>query len=461
LDVGKTLAKLTMWTRDGLLVERRMRRNAHRVESIYPCLDVDGITAWLKSTLRDFAQQANIVVIIPVGHGAAACIIDKDGLCLQPMDYEADPPSDIKVRYRSLRDPFDVTGSPSLPAGLNLGAQLFWLEAIAPERACRGQIVTWPQYWAWTLSGVAATEVTSLGCHTDLWLPREGRPAPLAVSRGWAGRLAPLCHAADVLGPVTEEWRDACGLPKECVVRCGLHDSNAALLAMCLYEEIGDREFTVLSTGTWFVAMRSTLDAKYISASLPEHRDCLVNVDVQGRPVPSSRFMGGREAENLEDGNPLDPSAHVNQLFEQAARMIEERVFALPAFQGGVGPYPENRGHWWKKRPGEQLERRAVAGLYLALMADVSLDLIGSSERLVIEGRFAGDPVFTRALAALRPRQTVFLSDMQDNVPLGALSLVDTGIAPQARLVRVEPIDIDLRAYADQWRATAENEKAP
>jgi hypothetical protein len=29
--------------------------------------------------------------------------------------------------------------------------------------------------------------------------------------------------------------------------------------------------------------------------SLPEARDCLINVDVSGTPIPSSRFMGGRE----------------------------------------------------------------------------------------------------------------------------------------------------------------------
>jgi L-fuculokinase len=29
----------------------------------------------------------------------------------------------------------------------------------------------YPQYWAWRLCGAAASEATSLGCHTDLWHP--------------------------------------------------------------------------------------------------------------------------------------------------------------------------------------------------------------------------------------------------------------------------------------------------
>ena len=55
---------------------------------------------------------------------------------------------------------------------------------------------------------------------------------------------------------------------------------------------------TVLSTGTWFVAMRSLVPgAGFDEGRLPEFRDCLINVDVRGRAVPSARFMGGREAE--------------------------------------------------------------------------------------------------------------------------------------------------------------------
>ena len=462
LDVGKSLAKLTMWSSDRRLVDRRTRPNSRSLAVGYPSLDVHGITTWLEESLNSFARQRDITTIIPVGHGAAACIVDQDGLCLAPVDYEGELPADLTMRYLQMRDPFSLTGSPSLPAGLNLGAQLFWLETIAPDEARRGLIVTWPQYWAWLLCGVAATEVTSLGCHTDLWMPGKGRPSPMAVSRGWADRFAPLRGAGDVLGTVTKEWQERCGLPKDCAVLCGVHDSNAALLAARLYPEVADRECTVLSTGTWFIAMRSVAsDAKVDLALLPESRDCLVNVDAFGAPVPSSRFMGGREVELLEaaNGSPIDPSAHEDVLLQRAARMVDAGVFALPTFQNGVGPFPEKVGRWvgdGAGRPDDQLSRRAVASLYLALMANASFDLIGSTENFVIEGRFAGDSAFTRALAALRPRQSVYLSQVQDNVPFGALRLIDASLPPQAELVRVEPLDVDLTNYADRWRSLAE-----
>ena len=66
------------------------------------------------------------------------------------------------------------------------------------------------------------------------------------------------------------------------------------------HREIESHDATVLSTGTWFIAMRSPMqtDAARFT-TLAERRDCLVNVDVAGAPVPSSRFMGGREIEML------------------------------------------------------------------------------------------------------------------------------------------------------------------
>jgi hypothetical protein len=211
----------------------------------------------------------------------------------------------------------------------------------------------------------------------------------------------------------------------------------------------------MLSTGTWFVAMRTLApDAAVDLASLTEERDCLVNVDAFGTPVPSSRFMGGREAEILEDGEAVDPRAFEDDLLRMARDMAAQKVFALPAFQNGVGAFPNAKGGW-TRRPHSQMERRAVTSLYLALMADTSLDLIGSHEKLVIEGRFADDTVFASALAALRPQQVIYRSQVADNVSLGALQLVDDRLPPQTALARVMPLEMDLSAYAGEWRALA------
>jgi len=449
LDVGKTLAKLTLWSTDCVLLDRATRPNERKLSRRgYPTLDVEGIEAWMISTLKSFSGQGSIRAIVPVAHGAAGVILAADGSYVEPLDYEAALPDELYKQYLAQRDPFKETGSPALPCGLNLGAQLHWLEAILPDVLHDAVFVTWPQFWAWRLSGVAATEVTSLGTHTDLWRPFQGTPSGLARRRGWAQRFAPLHRAWDKLGPVTCFWRERCGLPENCQVVCGIHDSNADLLAV--RAQIGNRDHTVLSTGTWFIAMRSCPERSDFGG-LQEDRDCLVNVNAFNVPVPSARFMGGRETELLEEGIQIDPALQEDALLRRAAELVKTGVFALPAFQKGVGPYPRLEGRWIG-RPDDQIGRRAAAGLYLALMADTSLTLIDSRERLVVEGRFIADPVFARALASLRPGQSVHLAPSSNSLCYGAIGLVAPETVPESELVEVKPLPFAIAAYTSRWR---------
>ena len=451
LDVGKTSAKLSLWERHGTLVERRDRRNRSVDAGLYRALDTEGIEAWLAETLTDYAGRGAIDAIVPVGHGAACAVLRGGGLAAPPMDYEQPHPAAVRAAYAAVRAPFAETGSPPLPDGLNLGAQLHWLEALRPDLLTAGAvIVPWPQYWAWRLSGVAASEVTSLGCHSDLWAPAAGRPSGLAQRRGWAERLAPLRHAGDSLGPITAEWVARCGLPPTTQVHAGLHDSNAALLAARGFREIGEREVTVLSTGTWFVAMRSPSGACDLAA-LPEDRDCLVNVDVHGRPIPSARFMGGREAELLVGDRPLDDPRDQAALIAAAPEVAARQIMVLPSLTPGLGPFPGRPGGWIDP-PTDDLTRRAAAALYLALVADACLDLIGARETLLVEGRFAQCDLFVRALASLRPATRVLVAPAEADVSCGAMRLLEPGLTAPDPLKEAAPLPLDLAAYRHRWR---------
>jgi sugar (pentulose or hexulose) kinase len=459
LDVGKTMAKLTLWSATGELVARETRPNARIEADGYVALDAAGIEAWMAETLRDFAEKGMIGAIIPVGHGAAAAIVRDGRLVAPPVDYEEPIGEAERAAYDRDRAPFAETGSPALPDGLNLGAQLHALESRRAGLSGPGAtILLWPQYWAWRLSGVAASEVTSLGCHTDLWNPVAGAPSRLARARGWADALPPLAPAAAVLGSVTTEWQQRCGLPADARVHCGLHDSNAALVAARGFREIADCESTVLSTGTWFVAMRTPEDGASVDPSaLSEARDCLVNVDAYGKPVPSARFMGGREIELLIgfDTRRIDIKPDQPALLAAVPAVLASGARLLPTFAPGFGPFPQHRGRWIDM-PTDQAERRAAISIYAALVADVSLDLIGASERILVEGRFAEAEVFIRTLAALRPDDVIYRANAHNDVSFGALRLLDPDLQPSAALERIEPLAGDFTAYRQQWRRDVE-----
>lgn len=448
LDIGKTLAKLSLWDERGRLLSQRVSANQPLITPTARALNAPAIEQWLAGVLSDFARIGPLAAIVPVAHGAAAAVLRSGQLGCPVSDYEEPIPAGLMASYRAGRDAFACTGSPSLPDGLNLGAQLHHLEAFQP-RLLEGdaQLLPWPQYWAWRLSGVAASEVTSLGCHTDLWQPARGTPSRMAEQRGWAARLAPLRLADEVLGTISEEWAERTGLDRKVLVYCGMHDSNAALLAARGFAQLAGREATVVSTGTWFVAMRSPADGAPLDlAALPETRDCLVNIDVRGRPVPSARFMGGREIETLGGFGAADEAAAL----AVAPALIASGAMVLPCWAPGVGPFPRARG-CWVDEPAEPAGRRAALGLYLALMTDTALGLIGTRERVLVEGRFAGSEVFVRALAALRPDADVYVCGSYEGVPCGALRLVDPALAPPGALRRIEPLAAELAGYRAQW----------
>jgi sugar (pentulose or hexulose) kinase len=446
LDVGKTHTKLTLIARDGQVVANSARTNALPKGNGKRHLDAEAIEVWLVASLRELAREARILAIVPVAHGAAAALVRDSRLVLPVLDYEAKVPDKVARLYQDLRDPFARTLSPRLPNGLNLGQQLFWQEEVHSEvRSPDMRILLWPQYWAWRLSGVATSEVTSLGCHSDLWFPYEGEFSDLARARGWDKRLPPLRRAGDALGNIGSELADATGLPPSCKVLCGLHDSNASLVAARGLEDVAGCAFAVVSTGTWFVTLQS---GRTRPVHLDPDRDTLANVDVDGVPTPSARFMGGREYEVIL-GDWLGAAATIGD----AARSLAQNFVARPALVSACGPFPNRRG---TVVVGDAThgERAATASLYLALVTDVCLGLIDADGPLLVEGRFAADPIFPSALASLQPGRTVLTWSSGDGIAIGAARLFWPDLpVPAAR--RVAPLPFDFGTYAEAWSRAA------
>jgi sugar (pentulose or hexulose) kinase len=381
-----------------------------------------------------------VEVIVPVAHGAAIAGLKDGAPAFDPPDYEGPLPAESLAAYRRGRDAFGVTGSPALPAGLNLGAQLHGLEA-ATGGFDGITLLPYAQYWAWWLSGTAVSEVTSLGCHSDLWEPAAGTFSPMARARGWADRFAPMAQAGDVIGTLRPDLARQTGLSRHIRVHAGIHDSNAALNAARGFAEIAGLEATVLSTGTWFIAMRSPA----AGAALPrldEARDCLVNVDARGAPVPSARWMGGRVVEQL--GHRIDRAGTAG-----LEAVLDRGIMALP---GPGGPLADAPGGWIGE-PANGDEAAAAVALMAALCVDAMLDLLESRDRLLVEGRFAASEVMVAALAALRPGMAVLTATEEADVSFGALRLALPELAPPGRLTRAAPLPFALEQYRARWRA--------
>lgn len=438
IDIGKTNAKLA-------LVDPEARREIAvltRPNTVlqgppYPHFDTEGHWHFLLAGLRDFHASHGIDAISVTTHGAAAALLAADGTLAAPvLDYEHSGPDGLAGDYNALRPGFDVTGSPRLPMGLNLGAQLHWQFATDPAfRARTAQIVTYPQYWGLRLTGEVATDVTSLGCHTDLWNPHEACFSPLVEALGIAGKIAPARASGDVLGTITPIVAAATGLPPTTRVATGIHDSNASLLPHLL-----DRPapFSVVSTGTWVICM--AMGGKGVT--LDPARDTLVNVNAFGQPVPSARFMGGRDYETMRQ--PADPT----QADLDAVLAIGLRL--LPSVQQASGPFAGQVAQWWPAEPADANRREVALAHYLALMTAECLSMIGATGPVLVEGPFGRNRWFTAMLAAATGR-AVTTSAAQTGTAIGAALLFDAAAKPVAEAVAAQP-DPRLAALAAAWR---------
>jgi sugar (pentulose or hexulose) kinase len=449
IDIGKTNAKL-------MLVDDRTGATVWSVERPSPAipvpgfgalarqLDVRGIETWAIAQLAAAPDKHRIRAIVPVAHGAAMALVDREGETLVAPDYEDACFDRLGADYRAVRRPYAETLSPALPAGLNLGAQIFFVQQALPEVFLRTlYVIPYPQYWSWRLSGVAASEVTSLGCHSDLWNPAEQRFSGLVLGQGWGGLMPPLRPARAVLGPLRQEIAEATGLPADCAVICGIHDSNASYLSHRV-ARAAEENFSVISSGTWCIVLARGADL----ARLREAEDMLANVDALGVATPTARFMGGREYAAIAGAAAVLPT------IAGLTAVLAAEAVALPSFALG-GPCQGRAGEILRAEGLAPDGRAALATLYCALMADLILDRLGVTGAILVDGPFAANPLFPAVLQSLRPADPVTASGTRGGITAAVLWLAgsepprEVSAPPLAALPQAEA----LRGYRDRWRA--------
>lgn len=438
IDIGKTNVKLALVDLQSM-TEVAVRTSPNHVlpGPPWPHYDTESQWAFLCGALREMAANHGIDAIGVTTHGACAALLDANGELAAPvLDYEHAGPESCRTEYDAIRPPFSETGSPALPLGLNLGAQLFWqLQADPSLRDRIRHVVMWPQYWGHRLTGAVSNDICSLGCHTDLWNPQARAFSSLPAALGLAEKMAPACAPADVLGELRPELQTELGIGAVPVL-CGLHDSNASLLPHLLGRQA---PFAVVSTGTWVISMA----VGGHPVALDPTRDTLINVNALGDPVPSARFMGGREYDLIQSGKPATAAT------ADAERVLASNLMLLPSVVPESGPF-QGRKYRWTHEPATVAQREVALGFYLALMTAESLAAIGADGPSIIEGPFASNRWYCAMLHAATGRAVV-PSSMRTGTAIGAAMLLTrpVAIADQEEVPAPDPA---LARYARRWR---------
>ena len=403
-DIGKTHVKVSVLDKTG--VERYQNRTTNRVLQTTPyySYDVDGIWNWLKREISSLTPEFNISKISIATHGAAAALINSENgsLLLPVMDYEFEAYPDERLDYEAIRPPVKQTGSPALPAGLNLGRQLHWQsQLLSDEQKKTAILLMYPQYWAWKLSGQFATEITSLGCHTDLWNFEKNEPTSLLKSLGWEGALPPLKQAWMPIGKVKPKLAAELGLSENCQIFPGIHDSNAGYVP--ILKRPKDERPTVVSTGTWCVIMDGQSDCGTLNTT----RDMLVNIDAESAPLATARYMGGREFGLICERLNTDIATTFTD--DDLEDIFHSNTFIMPSYCKGTGPFPNSNGQIMFGDNTRWINGKAAATIYSALMVNNILQRLNPSSKqdILIEGSFAANSVLCGLLATLNPDRTV------------------------------------------------------
>lgn len=449
IDIGKTNAKLALVEMEGLReIAVITRPNIVLFALPWPHFDVEGHWAFLLDGLRDFHATYGVDAISITTHGACVALLDRDGALAAPiLDYEFGGPDELAAQYDAIRPPFDQTGSPRLAGGLNIGAQLFWQFRTDPDLRDRThQIVTYPQFWGAKLTGRTAMDVTSLGCHTDLWNPHAGAFSDLVRALGISGKLAPVRKPSDILGTLLAPVALHTGLPADTPVYCGIHDSNASLLTH-VYSRMPP--FSVVSTGTWVIAMCISGRAVTLDPAL----DTLINVTALGHPAASARFMGGREHDIATGGSYPRPTP------QDLDHVLSNRIMLMPAVVPETGPFKGRQSAWLGDVPDPRTgQRGAAVALYLALVTSECLSNIGHDGPIIVEGPFAGN-LFYLQMLSVATGCAVHSASGTTGTSGGAAMLATQGAA--VPLAQDSPIELNaeivalLTDYATSWRQLA------
>jgi len=454
LDVGKTNVKLTAATREGTLLETVSLVNGPAAGPPYLHVDTDRIEAWLLDALPALARRYAIGAIVTTGHGSAGALVDDEELIMPMIDYEAEVPEAITAAYVEAACPFPPLGSPLMSGATHLARQLLWLEAEWPAAVARARwYLGGPQFWAFRLSGGAASELTYLAAQSHLWNFDESGFSRIVMSHGWGRLIPPLKPAWQPVGRIKPDLAGRLGMSADIEILCGIHDSSANFYR---YQQAGLTDLTVISTGTWIVGMS---DGAAPAAGYAEGY-VTRNLDVDGRQLSGILAMGGREFALIAGDAPDEPVAA-----STVAALIAAGTMALPSFvdQDGVFPGSAMNGRIAGPSP-TPVARQALALLYVALLTDVCLARLGANGTVVVDGSFAKDPLYPALVRALRPESSVFFNTDAYGTAAGAALLAGHEQRAEAASVALDPaptIEIPgLADYRKAWREAAETSQA-
>ncbi|SRR5579871_169613 len=291
-DIGKTNKKLFLFDEDYKIVFESNECFAEiKDEDGEGCEDLQKLTDFITKSLDEIFSKKDfdIQAINFSAYGASFVYIDQDGKPLTPLyNYLKNYPASLQQKFYADyggEEKFSLqTASPVL-GSLNSGMQLYRIKYEKPEifRQIKHALHL-PQFLSYLVTKKTFSDITSIGCHTNLWDFKKNDYHQWVGKEKIEGILAPIASSDSANEIFINE--------KKVVVGIGLHDSSAALLPYLAYFH---EPFILISTGTWCISLNPFNEDPLTVDELQQ--DCLCYLTHEGKQVKSSRLFLGHEHE--------------------------------------------------------------------------------------------------------------------------------------------------------------------
>lgn len=421
-DIGKTNKKLLLFDEQYNIVdEESIQLEETKDEDGFPCEDIVVLSKWVWQKYWDIvANTAYHVKAVNISaYGASLVHLNDYYKPLTPLyNYLKPYPDELKKQFYSTYGGESLvakqTASPVL-GSLNSGMQLYRLKY---ERSKIYEQIKYslhlPQYISFIISSRAATDITSVGCHTQLWDFKKHKYHKWVYDEGMRTKFAPIYRGDKIVSVSGDSNKTAIGI--------GLHDSSAALIP---YLATFNDPFVLLSTGTWSISLNPFNHTMLTDLEL--HQDCLCYLSYNGKPVKASRLFAGYEHEqqskrlaehfskannyfttvkcDMHVLNKLQPVKDID--LAQGTAMVQQSDFA----QRDLNVFDNY----------EEAYHQLIADIIRQQVRSTKLVLSGAPvKQIFVDGGFSKNPVYMHLLAAAFPGIEVYAATVAQASALGA-----------------------------------------
>ncbi|RZL49031.1 MAG: carbohydrate kinase [Pedobacter sp.] len=426
-DVGKTNKKLFLIDEEYNIVYERSARFVETLdEDGEPCENLDSLISSVHDSLSQVQKmnEFDIKAINFSTYGASFVYLDENGEPLTPLynylkAYPESLSTEFYAKYGGEEQVAQETASPIL-GSLNSGLQLYRIKKEKPEIFEKIKYALHlPQYLSYLITGKALADITSIGCHTQLWDFTKNEYHRWVKEEGLAEKFGEFTPADSSIETSYNGVKYKVGV--------GLHDSSAALIP---YLANFTTPFILLSTGTWCIALNPFNQEPLTAEQLKQ--DCLCYMHFKGKAVKASRIFAGNEHEQQlkRIADHFDRAAYLFKhlkfnpgLFLKLSTKVEENALPQNEFTA-VSAFVDRDLSLFKT--AEEAYHQLIFDLVKQQTYSLKLILNEGVKRIFVDGGFGKNAIYMHLLSIAFPQIEVYASSVSQATAIGtALAIND------------------------------------